>query len=234
MRSILSLLLILCGCAAVKDAPEPLQASVVFPEPTQPLVIPEGKDGEWSFDELLRECGRVTSQSFVFTDETLRLLRRTKVPALYMSEIPAESVHSVVESLLLDNGFLLTLPLPSDPSVVSVRSSYTSAKNDIRTNATYVPVDELDRWSQHSAYLIHTALYLDTIDVRTLTNSMRVLITDANLQSFVPAGSTNSVLLTGTAPQVIRLVRMLQEIDESERARFERLAKSKDEDAGGN
>ena len=46
---------------------------------------------------------------------------------------------------------------------------------------------------------IAPVLNLPNTDVRTLTNSMRAMLTDANTQSIIPVGNSNSLILTGPA-----------------------------------
>ena len=45
--------------------------------------------------------------------------------------------------------------------------------------------------------------------------SMRTMITDANTQQMLPAGNTNSMVLTGFGSNVAALARMLQIVDEA-------------------
>ena len=58
---------------------------------------------------------------------------------------------------------------------------------------------------------------LPNTDVRQLTNSMRTMITDQNTQQMLPAGATNSMVLTGFGSDVVALARMLLIVDEASR-----------------
>ena len=73
-----------------------------------------------------------------------------------------------------------------------------------------------------------TVIHLPHTDVRQLSNSMRTMITDANTQQMLPAGNTNSMVLTGFASNVAALARMLRIVDEAaateiEEPTFERM-----------
>ena len=220
MRTIISLLVLLTGCATVPDAPGPTRTVESFPEATRGIAIPADEDGTWTLDQLLREYEQATGQRFLVDDDTRRSLQRAIMPSLQLLEIPAEQVHSVVETILVQDGFVFAVVHAAHPRLVSVKSRNSSARYNPISKAHYVPVEELEEWGKHPAYLIHTVLSLDAIDVRTLTNSMRAMITDNSMQSIVPAGSAKSVMLTGTGPQVLRIVRMLEGVDETERARL--------------
>ena len=61
--------------------------------------------------------------------------------------------------------------------------------------------------------MITTTLSVANLDVRQMSNSMRTMITDANTQSMLPAGNSNSLILTGFAPQVAALTAAIQDMD---------------------
>ena len=63
-----------------------------------------------------------------------------------------------------------------------------------------------------------TVLNLPNTDVRTLSNSLRTMLTDANTQQIIPLGNSNSVLLSGFGSNVAALAKMLQFVDEASAA----------------
>ncbi len=120
------------------------------------------------------------------------------------------------------------------PGALRSRLSF-SARQSARQHAAFVPVEQIEVYADHPARLITTTLELEWTDVRTLSNSLRTMLTDANTQQIIPVGSSNSVILTGFCPNVVDLVRMLRMINEAGRAaearRAEREAAGKGEDS---
>ena len=219
MRSALALLALAAGPAVfvAAPAPAPEQDSSTFPEPTEGFTIPADDSERWTVDELLREYGRVTKQQFLFDEDTQALLRTAHVPVLSDFRVVPEHVHSVVESILTENDFVLAVKRTRAPRLVSVSSLNSSRRHNVRTNALYVPSEQLSDWRDHPAYLIHTVITLDSLDVRALATSVRPMIPDANTQSVLPIGNSNSLILTGLAHQVVQMADILKRADEKER-----------------
>ena len=230
MRNTHALLALTALPALLFATPEPTQSDPVqkgtsFPQPSEGLVIPSTDDEFWSLDELLREYGRVTSQRFLIDDDTRNLLKTARIPLLRDFEIAPEQVHSVVESLLFENDFVFAVRRAEDPRLVSVKSLNSSARNNLRQDALFVPAEELGDWVDHPAYLIHTVLNLDALDVRQLTNSMRAMLTDANTQAIIPVGNSHSLIVTGFSQQVAQIAEMMQRVNENERERIANMPK---------
>ena len=61
--------------------------------------------------------------------------------------------------------------------------------------------------------IFRMAVHLPNTDVRQLSNSMRTLITDTNVQQMMPAGSSNSLVLIGTGQFLADTVSMFLAID---------------------
>lgn len=217
MRSALALLVLAAGPAVFVAAPVPEQDSSTFPEPTEGFTIPSAERGRWTIDELLREYGRVTNQRFLIDDDTRLLLRASHASVLRDFPVAPEHVHSIVESILIENDVVLAVKRADEPRLVSVKSLHSSSRHNLRTNALYVPSEKLPDWRDHPAYLIHTVITLDALDVRVLANSVRPMIPDANTHSILPIGNSNSLILTGLAQQVVQMAEMLEKANERER-----------------
>ena len=72
-----------------------------------------------------------------------------------------------------------------------------SSRGNLRRDAAFVASTELARWADHPAFLIRTQLVLPGIDVRTLSNSLRQMFTDAQTQQIIPVGNSDGLILTG-------------------------------------
>ena len=51
--------------------------------------------------------------------------------------------------------------------------------------------------------------------MRTLSNSMRTMFTDANTQQIIPVGNSNSLIITGFGSNVASIVKMLRFVDDA-------------------
>lgn len=87
--------------------------------------------------------------------------------------VPEADLHEVVEVILIQNDFVLSVNNDTPPYMLTIQSLNSSARRDMRQGARYVPAEELAAWSDHPAHLIRTVIDLPHMDVRTLTNSLR-------------------------------------------------------------
>lgn len=223
MRSPLLLAGLVLSSLTLTAAPRRAQAPI-WPHvtPTGGVKIPAASgDSGLPLQDLLREYSRLTDCHILMADDTHGLVRTAKVAPEREMEVPVERLHKVVEAILIQNDFVLTIRNDSAPYILALESLNSSARTNLRQKARYVPIDELESWEEHPAYLIHTVIDLPHIDVRTLSNTMRAMLTDANTQSIIPVGNSHSLILTGFAPQIVELTRMMKEIDASEKRAIE-------------
>jgi type II secretory pathway component GspD/PulD (secretin) len=233
-------LLLAAGCAA---APTNHELRGAEPDPVPHVSVPVAESGftlGWSESsapgvrDLLDEYGRATGQTVVATAETLQVIRKKdleRVDGRSTLDVPAASVHEVTEALLLMHQFVLVPFHEADPRIVQVVSLETNERNFVRRAAIFVPGAELDAWRGRAATLITTTLHLPHTDVRTLSNSMRAMLTDGNTQQIVPVGNSNSLILTGLAGEVWALAENLLRIDALEAA--DQTSSPSDDGAGG-
>ena len=221
MRTFLALAPLLSVPLFVDPSPSAQAPDWPFAAPNAGLSIPASNQSDssgWNMDRLLLEYGELTGTSFVWTAETRSILAGTPVPVEQAVEVPAANVHKIVETLVFQTGFVLSLANEYEPLLVTVHSIHSGRRN---AQPFIVDRDDLDRWNDHPAHLIQTVLTLNHTDVRTLTNSMRAMLTDANIQSIIPVGNTHSMILTGPAASVTRLAGLLHQINDEARAFWE-------------
>ena len=193
---------------------QPQDIESMFPTATGPLTIKiDSETPAMSYLELLRTYGELTNQYFTYDQETNGYLEAYTVRLDRSVTIPAEQVPLFVESLLVRNDLVLS-PLPSAGiRIVEVSSLQTQARSTLRSTAIRLPSGRLDVARAHPASLFMTTLELKHADVRQVSNSMRTMITDANTQQMLPAGTMNSIVLVGFGTQVADLAQMLLEVD---------------------
>jgi general secretion pathway protein D len=84
----------------------------------------------------------------------------------------------------------------------------------LKKDAVYVAPEELDRYADQPAVLIHTVVDLPHVDARQLSTSLRQMFPDQQTQSILPVSGT-SLILTGFGSDVAAMVRMLKFVDEA-------------------
>lgn len=221
-------------------AQTPAKMEDLFPTPKEGLTIVggnlaanRGKRAErpdvdldpQKLANLLDEFSRVTGIALQITKDTRSSLLTVPTGLNSTIVVPPSEVYRIVETLLAANDFALVHLSDTEPRIWSVQSlqGQGGRVSQLRNNAVHVQESELGAWMAHPATLITTTISLPNTDVRTLSNSLRTLFTDANTQQIIPVGSSG-LFITGFASNVNSLVRMLRSVDELERELPEKRA----------
>lgn len=242
----------LCGCllapapagpsappaaSAAVQAPQSRSASIearvgqMFPPPRSGISLPAGEAGGVSLERLVAEFERATGMRLVVGGETRAQIARTPCGLQGPLEIPASEVYPLVEGLLAQSGFVL-LPLHArEPRVAVLESLTGAARGTVRNSAWTVDESDTDLLVDHPAVLVQTVLDLNGIDARALSNAMRSLIVDQNVQQILPLGKADQLLLLGSGRQVAGWAAMLREAAQRERDRPEPPKKDEPEPA---
>jgi hypothetical protein len=197
-----------------------------FPAAKQGFSIKAGTDGDTKLTQLVDDFSRVTGNTLVFTKEVRQLLDTTSSGLNHTLDVPADQVYPIVESILVQNDFMLVLRNDRDPRLLAIESLNINRRGGFKTDAAYVLPDRIHEWARHPAFLVTTVVDLKYTDVRTLANSLRTMFTDQNTQQIVPIGNSNTLLVTGNGAFVASLVAMLHETDEYARAAWEEARKT--------
>ncbi len=196
-----------------------------FPMPREGLKLPATTaENAFTLAELTNEFSRVTGETLVIDPQVRQTLQSTAVGLNRALDVPPAEVYFVVETLLVQNGFVFTRLNDREPRMLALWSG--SEKRMPRTNSVHVPIDSLEMWARHPAFVITTAIDLPNTDVRTLSNSMRTMFVDGSTQQIVPVGSSNTLVITSYGSEVVSLVRMLREIDSAAARENERRMKA--------
>lgn len=229
MLSLLSLLFTL-GCSmssALTASAPPRQAATPaiadpFPTPREGLKLSATTaEGGQSLLEMLSEFTRVTGQALVI-DPSARAALQAPTGLNQTIAVPPAEVYFVVETLLVQHGFVLVQLSEREPRMLAVHMRNGPDAGTLRGRAVFVRPEALASYARHPALLITTTVELPSTDVRTLSNSMRAMLTDAAIQQMIPVGNTSSLLLTGSGSQIAGLVETLRAADEAARREFER------------
>ncbi|MFT5155112.1 MAG: hypothetical protein ACI841_005122 [Planctomycetota bacterium] len=177
------------------------------------VIMPEaGGDGPYLLD-IVRSYEDLTGIHVMASQETRTLLENTPIGIEGELRIEAKEVSPFLHSLLRGSDFAVRPVRSKAPRVIGIVSMRTQARNTIRGHAPFVSVEELEVLRNYPALIVSTALTLDHLDVRQLSNSLRTMITDANTEQMIPAGATNTLILTGFPDRLEALVNQLRFIN---------------------
>jgi hypothetical protein len=197
-------------------AGETRAAAGAFPTPKEGLKLTVTADGGPTIEQLVAEYERVTGLHVVASPETRSIMRQSRTGLARDLDVPASRVYEVVESIFAANSYALTQLTREEPRMLAIHSLNTNERNTIRSKSLLIPVAEVEAYARHPALLVHTAVDLPLIDVRTLSNSLRTLLTDTHTEALIPLGNSNQLVVGGYASFVAETVRMLQVAHEAE------------------
>tara|TARA_R110002126_G_scaffold47327_6_gene132575 strand:+ start:7396 stop:8397 length:1002 start_codon:yes stop_codon:yes gene_type:complete len=189
------------------------QESGAYSSPAEDLHLNFDEDSKaLTLYDVLVAYGALTDQNFTFTDTVENYLVASTLNLTHSQVIPKDSVQAWVEHLLNENGFLFDPLTSQGPRLIAVVHTQGAGKTP---SPIAVPFEDLADWSDNAATVISTIVTLPNLDVRQMANSMRVMVVDARFQSFLPAGNSNSMLLTGRAPWVVATAAMLDAVNDA-------------------
>jgi hypothetical protein len=192
-----------------------------FPPPKEGISIKVGAEGEPRLEALLNDFSRVTGQTLIMTRDVRTAVQACPTGLSRGVEVPAQEVYPFVEAVLAQNDFMLVPRSDREPRLLAVENLNSNRRNAIRSEAIFVPADQLAAWSRHPAILVTTVIDLAHTDVRTLANSMRAMFTDQSTQLMIPVGNSNSIMITATGSTVAHLTTMLKAVDDASAASVE-------------
>ena len=227
------------GCASASAArtatlpPEPGVSAATadpFPTPSSGLKVQVAPGEEMSLEKLLDEFSKVTGQTLLITPTTCQALKSSPTGLNRSVDVPAAEVYSFVESVLAHNQHALQVLSDHEPRLLAVHNlqMMRNGNRSLSDLAQYVPVKDIGIYARHPAVLVTTMVELPSTDVRTLSNSMRALLTDQITQQIIPVGNTNALVIGGSGASVANLVTVLRECDEGARRAEEARQKEKE------
>ena len=187
--------------------------SEYFPAPQKGLSIQVNAEKLPRLSDLLSEFSKATGMTIVSDEQTRRMLE-SNCGLNQSVEVPPAQVYAFTESVLSYHGFLLYHLRSEAPRLLGI--THPRALNDASGSIKpgYVPAESLGAWKDHPAFLLQTMVTLPNVDVRTLSNSLRQMMSDARTQQVIPIGNSNSMLITAPASMATSMVEMFERADE--------------------
>ncbi len=189
-------------------------ADWVQPVPNDLILTTDEQGNSMSLLELVRHYEAMTQVHVMANEESRTLLEHSRLGIEGQLRVPADQVQSFFHTALRGADFALQPLHEGEPRILGLVSMKTQARNTMRGRAPFVNVEELEQLRHFPAMLVGTALTLEHLDVRQLSNAMRTMITDANTEQMLPAGNTNSLVLVGFPDRLYELVQQLRFINE--------------------
>lgn len=194
------------------ETPPPIQAV----GNTFVLNFAQGPDEDsMSLYKFAQACQQVTGLKFTWGEDTEGLLKQRQVRLIGTMEVPKERFYKFFQVMMIISEFVCTEIGETDIMVIKIDSLQGAGRSNLRSTAIYVTPDKLQDYADQPATLITTVVTLPNTDVRQVSNSMRTMITDANTQQMLPAGTSNSMVLVGFGSNVVAMANMLHIIDEA-------------------
>ena len=187
------------------------------------LTFDETDDQEgMKLDQFVKICQEVTGINFTYTKDTAGVLKNSPLRMFGPKRIPKSDFYSFFQIMMIINDFVCIKIGADQLSVVLIQGLQGQGGRgpQVRNDATYVQPEDIESYADQPATLITTVIDLPNTDVRTLSNSMRTMFTDANTQQIIPVGN-NSLIITGFGSNVASIVRMLHFVDEAAKPRGE-------------
>ncbi len=172
-------------------------------------------ENQLTLEAFVKICQEVTNINFTYSRDTGTQLQQLKVKMFGPKRVPKADFYSFFQIMMVINDFVCSRIGPEHISVVLITSTQTPGKGNLRKDARYVTPAEVEKYGDQPATLITTVLDLPNTDVRTLSNSLRQMFTDAQTQQIIPVGNSNSLIITGFGSDVAAIVKMLKFVDEA-------------------
>lgn len=209
----LSILALACAPAqqdegSIVETPTSFILNFALPQPGKP-------ESGMTLARFVSACEEATHINFTYTDETANALETAKIRLLGVKEVPKEEFYSFFQIMMIINNFVCTRVGPEHLAVIQISSLKSNDRAQLKNDQIQVDPEDLEEYADQPATLISTVVHLPNTDVRQLSNSMRTMFPDPNTNQLLPAGSTNSMIVTGFGSSVVAIVRMLKLIDEA-------------------
>ncbi len=174
-------------------------------------------DAGLTLEQFVKLCQQATGINFTYTQDTQGILAQKKLKMFGPKTIPKSDFYSFFQIMMIINEFVCTKIGPDHLAVVLIQSSAQNQRGGagtLKKDAVYVAPEDLDRYADQPAVLIHTVVDLPHVDARQLSTSLRQMFPDQQTQSILPV-SGSSLILTGFGSDVAAMVRMLQFVDKA-------------------
>jgi general secretion pathway protein D len=211
--------LCLCGSAQGTGQPPADQGQVpAIQEEGDFFIINFSQDPQEavSLEQFVQICQQATGLNFTYNDQTRDSLKQAFAIMVGPKHIPKAQFYEFFQIQMFINEFVCVTVGPPSISVILIQNVKGASAGTLRQKAIYVPPENLSEYEDQPATLITTVLSLSNTDTKTLSTSLRGLLTDNNTQTLLSAGE-HSVVLQGFGSNIAALARLLELVDKESR-----------------
>ena len=214
----------LCALTLAPAAP----ADELFPLPEGPLIVgaPSHSSVGESFADLLRRFSALTEIGITARAETMAQLEATRLDLIGAVSVPPEEVYSFVESLLLQNDFVVTLLRESEPRLLAVHSVYSSSERNVGLKARLMPIELVEALEDHPALMIRTVVDVSPADASLVARALLDSVRNQHGFWVWGTGSRASLVIAGPAGWVRETAALAKLVASNQAALDQRLAEA--------
>ena len=214
------------GASARTSASSSRPLADLMPRPLQPFTLRATAKSAPSLVDVLLELERATGAHFVVPDEAREQLARASSGLLSDLEVPPEAAWRVVQTMLVENGFVVEPSRGGAPVTVTLASRTSRGSGTLKERAVVVDAAEIEACVDLPAVIFLVVVEVEALDARQLSTTLRQLYPDQQTQSILPT-TDSQLVLVGLGPTLAESVRMIRTCDAEERQkREEQRAKS--------
>lgn len=197
------------------DEQDAVAARQPFVEPLLPvkgrLQLPFDPAAPPTMLDLVRAYEHVTDMRFVLRTGATDALKMLPVGLGGPLDVAPEAVQSTFESMIANQGLLLSVVHSGEPFLLSIDSSQKG--DGCLHRSVLVDVEDLPRLEDHPALMIGTVVVLENLGGQEAVASMRMLVGSSEVPPLFATHTSHAVLLSGRAKDVSSWVAWMRKMD---------------------
>ena len=176
-----------------------------------PLQLPFDPAAPPTMLDLVRAYERVTDMRFVLRTGATDALKMLHVGLGGPLDVAPDAVQSTFESMIANQGLLLSVVHSGEPFLLSIDSSQTG--DGCLHRSVLVDVEDLPRLKDHPALMIGTVAVLENLGGEEAVTAVRKLVASSETPPLFATYTSHAVFLSGRAKDVTSWVSWMRKMD---------------------
>ena len=176
-----------------------------------PLQLPFDPAAPPTMLDLVRAYERVTDMRFVLRTGATDALKMLPVGLGGPLDVAPKDVQSTFESMIANQGLLLSIVHSGEPFLLSIDSSQTG--DGCLHRSVLVDVEDLPRLKDHPALMIGTVAVLENLGGEEAVAAVRRLVASSEVPPLFATYTSHAVFLSGRAKDVTSWVSWMRLMD---------------------
>ncbi|MFN0206081.1 MAG: secretin N-terminal domain-containing protein [Planctomycetota bacterium] len=178
----------------------------------EPSATP-APDAQLSLLGFIKIFQQMTNTPYYIKKDVLGKLETLKVTLLGSKRVPKTRVLDFFQQILKINEFVLVLDGHPDAGVWVITDLKGPDRIAIRTQARYIPPEEIPNYATQSAVLVATVIAVEHTNAREISASLRPFFPDNQLETVANIGNAQALLVYGFGPTVFSIYNLLKLVD---------------------